>query len=72
MDLAKPGLIKQHCGPNALSSCMEFLLDYATPETRRVGESLINHELSTLENSVRRISQRLVSEVKADKRDVFV
>ena len=40
MDLAKPGLIKEHCSPNALSSCMEYLLDYATPETRQLGEKL--------------------------------
>jgi len=72
MDLAKPGLIKHHCGPNALSSCMEYLLDYATPETRQVGERLVDGELSTLENSVQEISKRLVGEVKADKRDVFV
>jgi 2-iminoacetate synthase len=72
MDLAKPGLIKHHCGPNALSSCMEYLLDYATPETRRVGEHLVSTELNTLENSVRQISTRLVNEVRADKRDVFV
>jgi 2-iminoacetate synthase len=51
---------------------MEYLLDYATPETRRVGEELVNKELSTLENSVQRISKRLVDEVKADKRDVYV
>ena len=72
MDLAKPGLIKHHCGPNALSSCMEYLIDYATPGTRRVGEKLINHELNTLENSVQTIAKRLVTEVKADKRDVYV
>ena len=47
MDLAKPGLIKHHCAPNALSSCMEYLLDYAKPETRKVGENLIAHELDT-------------------------
>ena len=35
MDLAKPGLIKAHCSPNALSSCMEYLMDYASPETRQ-------------------------------------
>jgi 2-iminoacetate synthase len=72
MHLAKPGLIKHHCGPNALSSCMEFLLDYATPETRRVGEQLVTHELQTAVNSVKQISERLVAEVKADKRDVYV
>jgi 2-iminoacetate synthase len=34
MDLAKPGLIKGHCDPNALSTFKEFLIDYASEETR--------------------------------------
>ncbi|HRT07613.1 MAG TPA: [FeFe] hydrogenase H-cluster radical SAM maturase HydG, partial [Candidatus Paceibacterota bacterium] len=72
MDLAKPGLIKHHCGPNALSSCMEYLLDYARPETRRAGEQLVERELATLEPSVGEISRRLVAEVRANQRDVFV
>lgn len=72
MDMAKPGLIKHHCAPNALSSCMEYLLDYAKPATRKVGESLIAHELETMEPTVQKIGQRLVSEVQADKRDVYV
>ena len=72
MDLAKPGLIKHHCCPNALSSCTEYLLDYATPETRRIGEGLVNRQLDTLENSVQTIAKRLVTEVRADKRDVYV
>ena len=72
MDMAKPGLIKHHCAPNALSSCMEYLIDYAKPETRKTGEGLITHELDTMESSVQKIGRRLVAEVKADKRDVFV
>ena len=72
MDLAKPGLIKHHCAPNALSSCLEYLIDYAKPETRRVGESLVARELNAMEPSVQQIGRRLVTEVQADKRDVFV
>ena len=72
MDLAKPGLIKHHCAPNALSSCQEYLLDYASPGTRQVGEQLIRHELNAMEDSVQPIGRRLVEEVKADKRDVYV
>lgn len=72
MDLAKPGLIKHHCGPNAISSCLEFMLDYATPETKRVGEALVNQELRTLPKSVQQIAQRLVTEVRNDQRDVYV
>lgn len=72
MDLAKPGLIKHHCAPNALSSCQEYLLDFATPDTRRVGEQLIRHELNAMEDSVQEIGKRLVNKVKANKRDVYV
>jgi 2-iminoacetate synthase len=72
MDLAKPGLIKQHCAPNALSTCMEYLLDYASPETRRAGESMVEREISAQENSVREVAARLVDEVRHNKRDVFV
>ena len=38
MDLAKPGEIKQHCDPNGLSTFVEYLMDYASQETRAVGE----------------------------------
>ena len=72
MDLAKPGLIKRHCAPNALSSCMEYLLDYASAETRQVGERLVAAELQTQQNPVRQIAARLVGEVRRNKRDVFV
>ncbi len=34
MDLAKPGEIKHHCDPNALSTFEEYLLDYASEPTR--------------------------------------
>jgi 2-iminoacetate synthase len=72
MDLAKPGLIKQHCGPNALSSCMEYLQDYASKRTRQVGEALVDHELKTLEPAVAGTAKDLVTRVKARERDVFV
>ena len=38
MDLAKPGEIKQHCDPNGVSTFLEYLIDYASPETRAIGE----------------------------------
>jgi 2-iminoacetate synthase len=69
MHLAKPGLIKHHCGPNALSSCTEFLLDYASPATKAAGDKLIEHELKTQPESVAKISKRLVEEVRSGQRD---
>ena len=41
MDIAKPGAIKEHCNPNALATFQEYLLDYASEETRREGEACI-------------------------------
>jgi 2-iminoacetate synthase len=72
MDLAKPGLIKRHCAPNALSSFTEYLLDYATPATRCAGESLASRTLGDMDDTTRAISGRLLEQVRADKRDVFV
>jgi 2-iminoacetate synthase len=72
MDLAKPGLIKHHCAPNAVSSCLEYLLDFASPQTRAEGEAMLARELDNMDAPVRRISQRLVDQVKENHRDVFV
>jgi 2-iminoacetate synthase len=37
MDLAKPGEIKHHCDPNALSTFLEYLIDYGSESTKEVG-----------------------------------
>jgi len=72
MDLAKPGLIKAHCSPNALSSCMEYLMGYASKETRQTGEKLVDHELATMPGEVGRTANDLVRRVRQNDRDVFV
>ena len=58
MDLAKPGDIKAHCDPNALSTFLEYLLDYASPETRAAGETLIAETLPTMSESEQRTSRQ--------------
>ena len=45
MEFAIPGFIKRFCTPNALLTLMEYLVDYASEETRKVGENLIKKEL---------------------------
>ena len=34
MEFAIPGFIQNFCTPNALTTLMEYLVDYASPETR--------------------------------------
>ena len=45
MSLCKTGHIQNCCHPNALMTLKEFLMDYASPETRKIGEELIQSEL---------------------------
>lgn len=41
MDLAKPGLIKHYCLPNALTTFKEYLVHYAGAKTAELGNNLI-------------------------------
>jgi 2-iminoacetate synthase len=71
MDMAKPGEIKNHCDPNALSTFLEYLIDYASPETRKVGEDLVAKAVERMPEQQRRSSQTMLAQVRAGKRDVF-
>ena len=71
MDLARPGEIKEHCDPNALSTFLEYLMDYATPETRQEGEKLIELVLPAMNDKQQKISQKMLDRVRTGKRDVF-
>ncbi|MBP8305349.1 MAG: [FeFe] hydrogenase H-cluster radical SAM maturase HydG, partial [Phycisphaerae bacterium] len=71
MDLAKPGEIKNHCDPNALSTFMEYLMDYASGQTRAVGEALIAQTLERMEPKPRARAADMIEKVRAGRRDVY-
>ena len=71
MDLAKPGAIKAHCGPNALSSFMEYLNNYASPKTREIGLKLIEETIAEMEGLPAERARKLVDRVKQGQKDVF-
>jgi 2-iminoacetate synthase len=72
MDLAKPGEIKHHCDPNALSTFLEYLEDYGSAETRAAGEQLIAESLAAMADRERTTSTRLIEQVRAGERDCLV
>lgn len=72
MCLAKPGLIKQMCFPNALATFQEYLSDYASAATKALGEKLIERELQVLPEKIRRSAQMLVDRIRRGERDVYV
>jgi 2-iminoacetate synthase len=73
MDLAKPGLIKQYCLPNALATFAEYLQDYASPATKEVGWKTVDEHISQITSQgLRRRAQSMVHEVRSGQRDVLV
>lgn len=71
MDRAKPGDIKNHCGPNAISTFMEYLMDYASYETRLIGEDLIEDIINSMEGIARERAVNLLEKVKKGKHDMY-
>ena len=71
MDRAKPGDIKNHCGPNAISTFMEYLMDYASYETRLIGEDLIEDTINSMEGIARERAIILLDKVKKGKHDMY-
>lgn len=70
MSLCKAGQIQNCCHPNALMTLKEFLLDYASPETREIGEKIIEEELSNIpKDKVREICKENLVNIANGKRD---
>lgn len=72
MDLAKPGEIKYHCHPNALSTFQEYLCDYASPQAKSAGEKLISIELQHMDGQQTACALPMLNQVRRGERDVFV
>lgn len=50
MSLCKRGQIQNCCHPNALMTLKEYLMDYASPETKAIGNRLIAKEVGNVPN----------------------
>jgi len=73
MDLAKPGLIRHFCLPNAITSFKEYLVNYATPETRTVGEALIGKMLSSIpDETLRAKTREFLTRIENGAVDLYV
>ena len=70
MQLVKSGKIADCCQPNAIITLKEYLEDYASPETKALGEKLIAEEIQNLPNPViRKKAGEYLAEEAAGKRD---
>ncbi len=74
MEFAIPGFIQNFCTPNALSTLMEYIVDYASKETYDVCLRRIQAELDKMPDGPRK--QALVDRLRrireTDQRDLFI
>lgn len=70
MSLCKSKQIQNCCHPNALMTLKEFLMDYASEETKGLGEALIAAELSNIpKEKVREICEDHLKKIEEGIRD---
>ena len=72
MEFAIPGFVKRFCTPNAILTFLEYMEDYATPETRTVGLKRIASEIEEMPESDQK-TQLLdrIEQIKAGERDLY-
>ena len=72
MSLCKTGQIQNCCHPNALMTLTEYLIDYASEETKRIGFELIERELQKIPNEkARKIAAENIEAIKNSNRRDF-
>lgn len=70
MSLVKTGQIANCCAPNALMTLKEYLVDYASPQTRLKGEAMIAREMAKVPNEkVRTKATENLAAIERGERD---
>lgn len=70
MSLVKNGQIANICQPNALMTLKEYLEDYASPETRKKGEAIIQKRLEMIPNEkVKEVVREHLQDIHQGRRD---
>ncbi|MGM0508661.1 MAG: [FeFe] hydrogenase H-cluster radical SAM maturase HydG [Fusobacteriota bacterium] len=73
MEFSKPGFIHKFCTPNAILTMAEYLEDYSSDETKKIGYELIDEELKTarLSDEAKKTLSEKLERVKDGKRDLY-
>lgn len=71
MDLAKPGLIKAHCLPNAMFTFTEYLYDFASEDLKARGLALIEKMMKDLPPARAEQTKANLERVAKGERDIY-
>jgi len=73
MDLAKPGLIHKFCRTNAILTYKEYLVRYASNETKIAGDRLIKDLVEkTLDPAVRNMIKDRLQRIESGEQDLYI
>ncbi len=71
MELAKSGNIGKLCTPNALATFKEYVIDYASDETKKTAEKFLEREVAGLDGTLKTKTEKMIQRVNGGERDVF-
>ena len=72
MALCKTGQILNCCHPNALMTLAEYLEDYASEETKKIGYEMIEKELEKIPRErTKEIAKQNIADIRSSNRRDF-
>jgi len=72
MEIAKPGNIHNFCRPNGILTFKEYLIDYATPETKKEGERVLNKYLALIPSEeIKTETKTRLKRIEDGERDLY-
>lgn len=72
MALAKTGEIQNVCQPNAILTFKEYLMDYASPQTREIGEKVIQEHLEMIKDpKIKEMAIKELKKIESGERDLY-
>ncbi len=70
MSLCKTGQIQNCCQPNAIMTLKEYLEDYATDSTKKVGDELIKREINKIKNEkIKSLTKENLKKIENNERN---
>lgn len=70
MEICKEQQIHNFCQPNAILTLKEYLEDYASQETKAIGEKLVSSEFAKLQNvKIKETTEKYLAQIQNGERD---
>ena len=72
MALCKARQIQNCCHPNALMTLKEYLVDYASEDTKKIGDELLEKEIENIgKESIKSVVRNELLKIEKGKRDIY-